>query len=232
MNRSLGTLLGRSSTEALPSSLPPSLAKEEARLPTASAETQGLEERIDQPELATMGRPPRVLGQAISYKELIAVVQEAGALANTDEAETASKAVLSELGGCVSWHLAQNLADWLPKPLRQLVSRRSFESSMSRFAPHAFLAGVAAQERVGSERTARFTRALLLALDRSLPTFLTEQLHTELASLWAPLTHLQVHFEARPRARSVPSDSAVQGSINGISRNPDRSLTLLPNAPA
>ena len=61
---------------------------------------------------------------------------------------------------------------------------------MSRFASQAFLEAVAAEERVSVERAARDTRAVLLALDETLPTFITEQLHLELASLWAPLTHL------------------------------------------
>jgi hypothetical protein len=31
---------------------------------------------------------------------------------------------------------------------------------------------------------------VLLALDQTLPKFIAEQLHSELASLWVPLTHV------------------------------------------
>jgi hypothetical protein len=59
---------------------------------------------------------------------------------------------------------------------------------MSRFSPPAFLRAVAEQERVDLKRAARDTRAVLLALDQTLPAFLTDHLHRELSSLWGPLT--------------------------------------------
>jgi uncharacterized protein (DUF2267 family) len=74
--------------------------------------------------------PARLQGQPISYKEFISAVQEAGALETAGEAADAAKAALGELGGCLSWPQAQNLAGWLPKSLRRLVSLRSLESSI------------------------------------------------------------------------------------------------------
>lgn len=86
-------------------------------------------------------------------------------------------------------------------------------SSMSRFAPQAFLRPMAEDERVGDNRAARDTRAVLLALDWTLPTFLTEQLHSELASLWAALTHPQVasapQLSGDVGARSPAAESAM-----------------------
>jgi uncharacterized protein (DUF2267 family) len=96
--------------------------------------------------------------------------------------------VLGELGGCLSWPVARNLAACLPRPFRQPLSRRSFESSMSRFSARAFVGAVAEQERVDLRRAAHDTRAVLLALDQTLPGFLTEHVHSELAALWGPLT--------------------------------------------
>jgi uncharacterized protein (DUF2267 family) len=121
--------------------------------------------------------------------DFLAAVRDVGALGSAGEAERAAKATLSELGGCLSWAAGQNLAAWLPKPLRQLVNGRSFTSSASRFAPKAFVKSVAEHEGVGLERAAHDTRAVLLALDQSLPVFLSEQVHAELTSLWGPLTH-------------------------------------------
>ena len=188
MSGAIENLLGSPGTEARPSRPPSSAAKEAPHSATAVAERQTLEEHTGRPEPRAASVPARLPGQALSYKEFIRVVQELGAMESAGEAEAAARAALRELAGCVSWRQAQSLAAWLPKPLRELVSRRSFESSMSRFAPKAFLEGVAAQEGIGLKRAARNTRAVLLALDRTLPRFLTEQLHSELASLWVPLT--------------------------------------------
>lgn len=159
----------------------------EERWPTTvPAEREIHQKTVGQPHSTPLSRA-RLQGQAISYQEFIAAVQEAGGLEGAIEAEAASRATLSELSGCISWPQTQNLADWLPQPLRGLVSRRSFESSMSRFAPQAFLKGVAGQQQVGTSQASRHTRAVLLALDQTLPQFLLDQLHSELASLWAPL---------------------------------------------
>ena len=133
----------------------------------------------------------RLEGHAISYAALIATVQDVAALATAEEADRAALAALGELGelvGCVSWTAAQNLSGCLPRPLRRRVSLRSFDSSMCRFAPQAFLRQMARQERVDISRATQDTRAVLLALDLILPEILREQLHTELASLWGPVT--------------------------------------------
>jgi uncharacterized protein (DUF2267 family) len=140
-----------------------------------------------QPERVAASNPRRQ-GQAIGHRELISAVQELGAFDTPAEAERAAVAVLGELGGCLSWPVAQNLAACLPKPLRQPLSRRSFASSMSRFSPRAFVKAVAEQERVDVQRAAHDTRAVLVALDQTLPGFLTEHLHRELAAIWGPLT--------------------------------------------
>jgi uncharacterized protein (DUF2267 family) len=174
-----------------PPRTPPGSSTRELRSKTGLPERQTLNERAG-PEPTAASMPAGLQGQALTYKEFIGVVQESGALETAQEAEAAARAVLGALGGCLSWPQAQNLAIWLPKPLRQIVRQQSFESSMSRFSPRAFLEGVAANEHVGLTWAARDTRAVLLALDRTLPRFLAEQLRSQLASLWAPLTHPSV----------------------------------------
>lgn len=135
MSNAVGSLVGAPGTEAPPSRLPSGLLREEPRPTIAPAESETLEERVGQPRPKAVSTRARIQGRAISYKEFIAAVRGAGALESPVEAEGAARAVLAELGGCISWPLAQDLAGWLPKPFRQLVSRRSFETSMSRFAP-------------------------------------------------------------------------------------------------
>jgi uncharacterized protein (DUF2267 family) len=121
-----------------------------------------------------------------SLAAFLASVQDIGAPATVPQADRAARAALGELGGCLSWPAAENLAGHLPKPLRQVVRDRSFGSSMSRFAPRVFLQRMATE--VGVSRAAPDTRAVLQTLDRILPETLREQMHAELASLWGPLT--------------------------------------------
>jgi uncharacterized protein (DUF2267 family) len=188
MNTAVGDLLRLPGTEAPSGRLPPGSAAEESRPTTTPSERETVQERVSQPGPTAPTRPERLQGQPITFKEFITVVQEAGALESAGEAEVAARAALGELGGCLSWPQTQSLAEWLPSPLRQLVRLRSFESSMSRFAPRAFLDRMGENDGIGEKRAARDTRALLLALDRTLPAFLREHLHSELASLWVPLT--------------------------------------------
>ena len=146
------------------------------------------EERVAESEPMASGMPASLAGHSISHAAFIATVQDVGALATAEEADRAAVAVLGELVGCLSWTAAQNLMGCLPRPLRRRVSLRSFDSSMCRFAPQAFLRQVARQERVGISRAAQDTRAVLRALDLILPKIFRQQLHAELASLWGPLT--------------------------------------------
>ena len=130
--------------------------------------------------------PARLEGKTISFAAFLAAVQDTGALATVGEADCAARAALGELAGSLSWGAAQNLAGHLPKPLRQLVIGRSFDSSMSRFAPQVFLQRMAGE--VGTSRASQDARAGLRTLDLILPEILTAQLDAELASLWGPLT--------------------------------------------
>jgi uncharacterized protein (DUF2267 family) len=125
-------------------------------------------------------------GRVLSSAAFVAAVQEMGALATAGEADRATRAALGELGGCLSRVAGENLAGHLPKPLRQLVRDRSFDSSMSRFAPQVFLRRMATV--VGSSRARGDTRAVLRTVDLVLPRTIRDQLHAELASLWGPLT--------------------------------------------
>lgn len=156
--------------------------------------------------------PSRLEGREIGLAAFIAAVQDVGPLTTAGEAERAARAALGELGGCLSWVAAENLASHLPKPLRQLVRDRSFDSSMSRFAPEVFLRGMAGE--VGTSRAAQDARAVLRTLDLILPETLTEQLHAELASLWGPLTLAE---DGQSSPRRVPSDPHGSGTPRGPS---------------
>jgi uncharacterized protein (DUF2267 family) len=156
-----------------------------------------LEAKVGQPEPAAATPLARLMGQTFTCAEFIATVQEVAALTTAEEAHAAAKVVLGELGGCLSWPTAQNLAARLPKPLRQVVRRGAFTGSMCGFSPSAFLNVVAEQERVDLKRAAKHTRAVLLALDRTLPKSLAEQLRSELASVWVRLTYLPMENRHR-----------------------------------
>jgi uncharacterized protein (DUF2267 family) len=124
--------------------------------------------------------------QTISLPAFIAAVQDAGTMTTAGEADRAARVALVTLGGCLSRGAIENLAGHLPKAMRQLVRDRSYDSSMCRFAPGVFLQRMA--DEVGMPRAAQDARAVLRTLDLILPDTLCEQLHTELASLWGPLT--------------------------------------------
>ena len=108
--------------------------------------------RLGESEPTAGGKATTIASHAISYAAFIATVQDVAALATAEEADRAALAALGELVGCVSWTAAQNLGGCLPQPLRRRVSLRSFDSSMCRFAPQAFLRQVARQERVDISR--------------------------------------------------------------------------------
>ena len=188
--------------QAPPSKLPPGRSKRRSRSIPALAGRQKLEAKVGQPAPAAASSAASLQGHAVTYREFISAVQEAGAPETAGETERAATAVLGELAGSLSWPVAQNLTAFLPRPFRELFSRRSFASSMSRFSPPAFVRGVAEQEQVDLKRAARDTRAVLLALDRTLPKFLADQLHRELASIWGPLTAYQKGLSADP-ARTI-----------------------------
>jgi uncharacterized protein (DUF2267 family) len=155
---------------------------------TALGERPTLEEGARESVPGAAGLPASLAGLSISYAAFIARIQDIGALATAEEADRAAVAVLGELVGCLSWTAAHNLIGCLPRPLRRRVSPRLFDSSMCRFAPQAFLRQIARQERVGVSRAAQDMRAVLRALDLTLPEAFGQQLHAELASLWRPLT--------------------------------------------
>ena len=177
--------------QAPPSGPPPGRSKRRSPSLPALAGRQRLEAKVGEPAPAGASSAARPQGQAVGHREFISAVQEAGALETAGEAERAAIAVVGELAGCLSWPVAQNLAAFLPRPFRQQFSRRSFASSMSRFSSAAFVRRVAEHERVDLNRAALDTRAVLLALDQTLPKYLADQLHRELASIWGPLTAYQ-----------------------------------------
>ena len=159
-----------------------------SRSAIALGERPSPEQGVAESEPRASGLPARLAGHSISHAAFIATVQDMGALSTAEEADRAAVVVLGELVGCLSWTAAQNLIGCLPRPLRRRVRLRSFDSSMCRFAPQAFLRQIARQERVGISQAAQDTRAVLRTLALNLPEIFRVQLHAELASLWGPLT--------------------------------------------
>jgi uncharacterized protein (DUF2267 family) len=133
----------------------------------------------------------------LTHDEFIGNVQEIGALEIAVEADAAARAVLGALGDCLAWTTAHNLASRLPKTLRQALRGRPFTNSACGFSPPAFVRVVAENESVDLERAAYDTRAVLLALDRTLPSYLGAQLRSELAPVWVRLTDLPVAGRAQ-----------------------------------
>jgi uncharacterized protein (DUF2267 family) len=180
----------------LPRRLPPDQSRQGSPSGPVPVERRDLQEDVGLVKPSAAPQPTGLQRRATSHREFISLVQAEGRPMTARQAERGATAVLGELLGCVSWPVGQSLAACLPRPVRQLRSLRSFESSMSRFSPQAFLRGVARQERVEMNRATDDTRAVLLALDQTMPGFLAGQLHGELASLWGPLTAHQKNVAA------------------------------------
>lgn len=96
-------------------------------------------------------------------------------------AERTLRGVLVEVGACLTWRAAYNLADCLPRPYAGAVRAGVHEGTPARFAPGTFLAAVAERDGIDAGAAARRARAVFEALRECLPRQRYEELAAELA---------------------------------------------------
>lgn len=113
--------------------------------------------------------------------------QRRSGIQNRDEAELSAAHVAEELGGCLTWGEAQNLAEELPEPISTILRNGSFNTAMARFSPRSFVSRVAELDGVSFEEGRRRVIAFLNILAEHLPTTRLEHLRQELASWEAEL---------------------------------------------
>jgi uncharacterized protein (DUF2267 family) len=113
--------------------------------------------------------------------------QRRAGIESRDEAERSAAYVAEELGGCLTWGEAQNLAAWLPEPLATALRKGSFNTAMARFSPRAFSSRVAELDGIGVEEARRRILAFLGILTESLSASRLVHLRQELASWGAEL---------------------------------------------
>jgi uncharacterized protein (DUF2267 family) len=108
-------------------------------------------------------------------------VEELARLPDPAPAEEAASVVLEELGACLTWGEAQNLADCLPQPMAARVrSATNLVEGTARFSGPAFVARVAERQGLDRAEAERRVGAVLTALREQLPAVrfghLTEEL--------------------------------------------------------
>ena len=113
--------------------------------------------------------------------------QRRSGIQNRDEAELSAAHVAEELGGCLTWGEAQNLAEGLPKPIATMLRNGSFNTAMARFSPRSFESRVAELDGVSFAEGRRRVIAFLNVLAEHLPTTRLEHLRQELTSWEAEL---------------------------------------------
>src|SRR5262245_65926390 len=97
----------------------------------------------------------------MSRDDLIREFQRRAGIESRDEAERSAAHVAEQLGGCLTWGEAQNLAAWLPEPLAMALRKGSFNTAMARFSPRAFSSRVAELDGIGVEEARRRILAFL-----------------------------------------------------------------------
>jgi|SRR5215472_14650110 len=104
----------------------------------------------------------------MSRSDWIRAFSERAGIDDRREAERSARNVARELGGCLTWREAQNLADQLPEPLASAVREGSFGTAMARFSARAFVARIAERDGVGPDEARRRATALLALLREEL----------------------------------------------------------------
>jgi uncharacterized protein (DUF2267 family) len=121
------------------------------------------------------------------YRRMVEGVRRSGAFDTDEDAARALEVVLGEVASSLDWGDTNNIADRMPRHLRQLMVRRSYEPSMARFSSQAFLRRVAEQEGVDERTAARHVKAVVETLRSRLPGSLAEPIYEELVPLWRTL---------------------------------------------
>jgi uncharacterized protein (DUF2267 family) len=126
--------------------------------------------------------------------DFIAVVQEAAGLDRT-QAERATHAVLETLAERLSEGEARDLAEALPPELAPWLGT---DTGAEPFDAEEFLRRVANREDLERKQAERHTRAVLLALSRTVSPDEFDDMVAELPKSFAPLLPRGVHVEAMP----------------------------------
>lgn len=155
---------------------------------------------------ATSG-DPRPNGAAQAGALVGAVAQASGR--DREEASRTAAVVLGELAATLSWGKAQGIADYLPNRFGQVMTRRSFESSMARFSPATFIARIAEQEGVDTVTATAHVTVLLRIVEQWVPAVLMAGVREELPGLWKVL---RLDGPPRPRgpAEWMPAEAAAR----------------------
>lgn len=123
----------------------------------------------------------------IPENELLERLRQAASL-SAEEADATLGVVVGDLGICLTWGEAQNLADLLPEPYASGVRTRSLAPGGPRYSPTTFVVAVAEQLGVGPAEAERRTRGVLDTLRALLPPRRFRQLEEELVSFTRLLT--------------------------------------------
>jgi uncharacterized protein (DUF2267 family) len=116
----------------------------------------------------------------MSRRDWVAAFAKRAGIQDRRQAERSARTVARELGGCLTWAEAQNLADELGGPLGSALREGSFGTALARFSARAFVQRVAEDDGVRPDEARRRTAALLSLLREELPrsyvVYLDEQL--------------------------------------------------------
>ncbi len=112
--------------------------------------------------------------------DLVAVFQARSGAASRQEAERSLIHLADELGGCLTWREAHNLADMLPEPVAGHLRRAAYETAMARFSPRSFVSRLAEREGVGVEEARRRAAVFFGILHERLPSGRWERIAEEL----------------------------------------------------
>jgi uncharacterized protein (DUF2267 family) len=118
----------------------------------------------------------------MNFRDWMAAFAGRAGIDGRPDAERSARSIVYQLGGCLSWGLAQNVADELPEPLAGALRDGSFGTAMARFSAQAFVERLAERDRVGLEVARRRASAFLSLLREELPRSDVVLMDEELAS--------------------------------------------------
>jgi uncharacterized protein (DUF2267 family) len=121
----------------------------------------------------------------MNWRDWLAAFAGRAGIGDRREAERSLPHIAFELGGCLTWVEAQNIADELPRPLAGAVREGAFGTAMARFSGPAFVARVAERDGLSLDESRRRVSAFLSLLREQLPGADVAHLDGELAR-WRP----------------------------------------------
>ena len=120
-------------------------------------------------------------------RDWVRAFAERAGIDRRDEAERSAVHIALELGGCLTWGEAHNLAEQVPEPLASALRAGSYGTAMARFSAMAFISRIAERDGVSLEQARRRVTAFLTILREEVPSSRQERLEEELASWKAEL---------------------------------------------